>query len=85
MKELEEINEGTLEQSYRDGKVVLTINKITDKIEKCDYYFVSDVKMTNANLDVSVTLDDFGKFNMNTIATFTVSVEERISIFDITY
>ena len=82
---MEEINEGTLEQSYRDGKVVLTINKITDKIEKCDYYFVSDVKMTNANLDVSVTLDDFGKFNMNTIATFTVSVEERISVFDITY
>jgi len=82
---MEEINEGTLEQSYRDGKVVLTINKITDKIEKCDYYFVSDVKMTNANLDVSVTLEDFGKFNMNTIATFTVSVEERISVFDITY
>ena len=82
---MEEINEGTVEQAYREGKVVLTINKITDKIEKCDYYFVSDVKMTNANLDVSVTLDKFGKFNMNTIATFTVSVEEKISVSDIKY
>lgn len=82
---LEKASEGTMTQAYKGGKVVLTINKLTDKVEKCDYYFVSDMKFSKANMDVSVKIGSLGTISMNTVADFTVSVEEKISIYDLKY
>lgn len=72
---------GKFNQTYKDGKIVLTINKITGKIEKVEYSFKSDMDFKNAEMLMAEELDSIGNIYIDLKADFTMTVEEKLTYY----
>ncbi|MBR2315258.1 MAG: Ig domain-containing protein [Clostridia bacterium] len=79
------VSYGTLNQTYRDGRVVITVSKITNQVEKVECYFKSDLDFANAKMVMSEDMDDFGTLDVTVTASFTMTVEETLTYYNFKY
>ena len=72
------LNYGTVTQKYTGGYVVLTIDKLTDKVVSSEYHYKSDIKVDKAVFKMAAKLSDSGlslNLGVTLTAYFTTNVE----------
>ena len=79
------VSYGTLNQTYRDGRVVITVSKITNQVEKVECYFKSDLEFANAKMVMSESMDDLGTLDVTVTASFDTTIEEKITYYNFEY
>ena len=55
---MDEVSAGTIKQTYSDGYVTFTIDKVTDKVVKSEYHYNSFVDVSNAKFYMSAKIAD---------------------------
>ena len=80
-----DISYGTLNQTYKDGRVVITVNKMTNKIEKIECYFKVDMEFSNAKMVMVESMEEMGTINVTASANFTTTVEEKLTYYNFAY
>lgn len=86
--EIKKASYGTVNETYKNGYVVFTVDKFTNKIIDSEYHYTSSVDISNAELNLIAKMDDTDsslELGFNIKATFTMDVDTTLRLGDIYY
>lgn len=82
-------NYGTVNETYKNGYVVYTVNKFTNKVVDATYHYTAAMDVTNAGLNIDATMDGGSdgpiSLGLKIKATFTMDVDTTLKFNNISY